>query len=428
MTPRTFARSIYTSRQVENATSGVAARLNRRAHPSRRGSASSVALLVPGVRGSLGDEAMTLATVEHLRTAGCARIGLITFGQADDWSGIDGIDDIRRRPAGWPLRWFGFCRWLSRYDALGIIGADVLDGYYSPERSRARLTLARVADGMGLRVVLLGFSYRADPESSALEALKDAGRHTTVLCRDPASLDRVRTLSGRIAAQTADLAFLLNARSDTADLQSLTTWIDGKRANGAFIVGVNCNVQALGSANANEADRLIQAYSRALTDVATKHAHVHFVLIPHDARGARSDEVMARSIYAMLEPAVQRRTYLIDRTWTAAEIKAAAAVLDVAISGRMHFAIACLGSGTPVASFEYQDKFAGMYELFDLRELCVPGTDSLDASAIVRMLELLHVRADALRHAVSARLPLIQELSARNISALRGEPVAGYDY
>jgi polysaccharide pyruvyl transferase WcaK-like protein len=136
---------------------------------------------------------------------------------------------------------------------------------------------------------------------------------------------------------------------------------------------------------------------------------------------------MVGSIYAGLGPAVQHRTYLIDRTWSAAEIKAAAAALDVAISGRMHFAIACLGSGTPVASFEYQDKFAGMYELFGLQELCVPGVDSLDTSAIVGLIELLHTRADIFRRAVRGRLPFVRELSARNISALRGEHAAGYE-
>jgi polysaccharide pyruvyl transferase WcaK-like protein len=137
-----------------------------------------------------------------------------------------------------------------------------------------------------------------------------------------------------------------------------------------------------------------------------------------------SDERIVDEIYRGLPGPARDRTRCVPVTPGAAEIKAIAAELDAAISGRMHFSIACLGSCTPVASFEYQDKFSGLYELFDLRGLCVPGEGSDDSSEVLRLAEHLFSQADATRNAIHRKLPSVRRLAQRNIDALLGENVA----
>lgn len=379
--------------------------------------------MFPSKRGSIGDEAMAIAVSAQLRESGCKRIALISYSPDDSWHDILGFDEIKCRPSGWPFRWFSFCRWLAKYDALGIIGADVLDGYYSAARSRSHLFLAQISERLGLRTVLLGFSYRATPDISALKMLQRCGGHIAVLCRDPQSLIRVRALAGVVPIQVADLAFALQPNVDSPRVLAFTRWTLAQKSDGARVFGVNCNRQALGHWRPADCDHLVTAYADALSGVSANHPNLSLVLVPHDSRGKFSDEILCRRIFEKLNEDTKKRTYLIADVWTAAEIKAAAALLDGALSGRMHFAIACLGSGTPVASFEYQDKFSGLYELFGLPDLCVPGAQSGQSEIVEALIENLLRRVDGLKAHVRAKLPEIRQLSMRNVRALLGESV-----
>lgn len=402
----------------------LASKLYRKRHPAIVGQGCSVAFLFPTERGSVGDEAMAVAVASELRGRDCQRIGLVSFSPTDIWTDFPNIDESRNRPLGGAMDWVRFCKWLSGYDAFGTIGADVLDGYYSPTRSIERLRLAQVASVMGLRSVILGFSYRSTPEKTSLAYLKKLDKHVSIYCRDPNSVSRVRSLSGMPASQSADLAFLLPPDAVTTRVVRLNDWTREKKGAGGFVVGVNCNLQALGKTLQSRDSDLVNAHVTAFHDLGRQYVNLSFVLMPHDSRGLNSDVSMAKRIYGQLNAQMQARTYLVDCAWSASEIKAAAASFDAAITGRMHFAIACLGSETPVCAFEYQDKFSGLYNLFDLESLCMPGAESLEATSIYRAIESIYHDAGPLRSAIRERLPGVKNLAKRNVSALMGVPHA----
>ena len=392
----------------------------RRKSRPNTGHGSAIAISYPAIPGSLGDEAMCEALNKELRSTGCNRLGLITH---DSNSNLNGFDEVQLRPGKFAFSWWSFCRWLARYDALGLMGADVIDGYYSARNSLARLHLIDCAHRMGLRTVLLGFSYRADPEPKVLAELKNIGDAVTLLARDPMSLERVRSLTGQSPIQVADLAFLLQGTLSSARVNEARRWIETEKAQGNKVVGLNCNPQSLGSDLSYKAHQLAGNYAKAAASLARTDSQVRFLIVPHDCRGDFSDVDAAHHIWNSMDGNTRQKTRLIGETWTASEIKGIAGLLDYSITGRMHFAIACLGSGVPAVSLTYQDKFEGLYQHFELDGMCIKGSDGLSLERLIKFFNHIHRLSDASRNKVLAMLPHVNDLARRNITALVGEPI-----
>lgn len=397
-------------------------RVYRRSADPRVGSGTAVAIAFPSSRGSIGDEAMAVALASGLKAHGCT-LGLMPYSAHDSWDDLSAFSSIRPQPGHSPIQWWKAARWLRQFDAFGVIGADVLDGYYSDQKSVRSLQLAHLAHKLGLRSVLLGFSYRESPGPNALAYLRDIGPSLKLLTRDPVSGRRISRLAGLNSYAVADLAFLLQPDQSSSRVKSAVDWVHSKRTQKRTVIGLNCNAQVLGRAHPTQAEVLAERFANSANRLASRHSNISFLLIPHDGRGESSDLILARSVWNRLDAKTRAESHLIDQVWRAAEIKAVASYLDFAITGRMHFGIACLGSGVPVASLTYQDKFEGLYELFGIEPVAIPGESATDPGILDGLFEQILNRSAALRSTIAGRLPLVLGLAQANIDHLLGSIV-----
>jgi hypothetical protein len=124
-------------------------------------------LIVPsdpfGIIGAKGDEAMLVSLIENL-TANIhgVKVSLLCDRDALPESISTLGVGIER---GWISPWsFGALKkTIAPYDALVIIGADILDGYYSLLSAARYWVAADLAARQGKTVVITGFSFNASP-------------------------------------------------------------------------------------------------------------------------------------------------------------------------------------------------------------------------------------------------------------------------
>lgn len=373
-------------------------------------------LVIPGdasnPSGSLGDMAMFSALLQALR----ARHPNATFtivGTHTHRIDVPGIGEVPVAAA-----WIGrsgsaaFDVLLRQHHALFVMGADILDGKYGAALVQRIVTYCNHSVRLGIPATTLGFSFNRSPRWPTLHALSRLHPKVTVNVRDQPSLDRFTQMTGIAATLCADVAFLMPPAGEPEP--EAEAWIAAMRAAGRHPVGVNLNAHALAPALAAAGtDALITHLAEQLR-LAGEADRLAFMLIPHDFKPQAGDVAMLQAIEKQLHqngfPHVRYTPiHRSDR------IKRVAGQLDLVITGRMHLAIASLGSGTPILSITYQDKFEGLYQHVDLplEHTLLPLNCLGDAFSI----KIRHAfrQRQANRERIRARLPQVQALSARNL-------------
>jgi polysaccharide pyruvyl transferase WcaK-like protein len=169
----------------------------------------------------------------------------------------------------------------------------------------------------------------------------------------------------------------------------------------------------------NGESRLVDAYAAAFENLADEGAGISVVYVAHDGRA--SDLRLGEEVRERLPERLRARFHL-QRPAPAAALKGLCGALDVALSGRMHMAIACLGQGVPVACQPYQGKFEGLFEHFGLEGHVLSPHRFLDAEGLTHDLRRLLERSGEIRARISARLPHVLALAAANFEPAPGEP------
>jgi polysaccharide pyruvyl transferase WcaK-like protein/glycosyltransferase involved in cell wall biosynthesis len=380
-------------------------------------------LLPPSRTGSLGDEAMVGVCMQELAREG-RLAGIVDFAEGDRWpgetpetehvdlSGFFGSAYLRSLPAVAAL--------LRRYDQLWCLGADVLDGHYSPVTSFRRVNLVRIAAELGLDTSVLGFSFNAEPSPLVLGALRDLPASVRLCARDPVSHGRLTTSLGRPIDLVADLAFGLEPESNaTEDEASLLAWIDARHAAGDIVLGLNASHRAFKSTIGADVDELAAAYARALAGLFRSRSDISVITIPHDYRETpeeMSDDNLLRAIVERLDAPDRARVAQPSFRLQARFVSRLTAAVDVVFSGRMHLVIASLRNGTPAATVAYQGKVAGLSQYFDLPELGVAPSVGLDPRAMQCAIEALIDQRASLAARVAQAQPVVAALQAGNFS------------
>jgi coenzyme F420-reducing hydrogenase beta subunit/polysaccharide pyruvyl transferase WcaK-like protein len=384
--------------------------------------AKSAVVLPATSPGGIGDDAMVCALVGALRDAGFAKIGLVDWNNkcprqfnasADEH--IDLSTYFRHGDKADEVSRFLF---LTRgYRHLFVIGADVLDGYYSEERTRLRLRLAELAARAGMQVTITGFSFNDAPKPSAKNSLRGLPAQVRLCVRDPVSLERVQRVTGRDAVPVADLAFLL--KPSLPDDSELTQWLQDAQRGGHKVFGINAIFTSKFFSDRSERvqDDYLQLHRDLIAAIAHAHPDSRFLLIPHDYRPNGTGEgPLLETLEMTLDEPLRSRTLRLTREYSAAEIKWICGQLEFVLSSRMHLAIAAIGQGTPVFCFGYQGKFEGLFQLLGLPDLL----GSMDAAPEQRSEIIEHVLAlirdgARTREEIVAKLPEIRVWSRRNI-------------
>lgn len=364
--------------------------------------------------------------MDELRRQG-RLVGIVDFGEPERWpdepSDSEHVDLCGFFGRGYFRSLPRVVSILGQYDQLWCLGADVMDGHYSPVASFRRANLLRIAAELGLEVSVLGFSFNDEPSPLVLGALRDLPASVRLCARDPVSHARLTKNLGRPVDLVADLAFGLQPVLDpNEDEAELLDWIEARHAAGDILIGLNASHRSFKSSTGADVDTVATSYAAALTGLFRTRSDVSAVAIPHDYRESRedtSDEQLLEAIAERLEPAHRARLACPSFRLQARFASRLTAEVDVVFSGRMHLVIASLRNGTPAATVAYQGKVSGLSQHFDLPALGVAPSTALDPIALQdAMGALLDGRAELAVRVDRAR-PRISALQSSNFSPLR---------
>lgn len=310
--------------------------------------------------------------------------------------------------------WLSYLRRLAHAQCFVIAGADVMDGRYGIDQTLHSLDLADIACAAGVPTSVLGFSFSDAPEPAAVARLRAVNPGISFNLRDPVSLQRFETATGRPAQLVADMAFSLQPALQDPPATSGAAWIDRQRADGCAIVGLNANVLTRQS----DHDAVIDIYTETIAGLHREIGKVAFLLIPHDFRPEQSDARTLSDIAARLPAEVAARVRLVAAPLAAWEVKALAAKLDMIVTGRMHLAIAALGSRVPPLCISYVGKFEGLMAHFGIDGLVVEPDAAYRPGVLLD--RALHAFRDRLAHRdrIAAALPAVGDLAEKNFEIL----------
>lgn len=406
-------------------------RLPSEVAPRRRepGSPQRCLVLTTAGFGSLGDEAMMLGLLSTLKSyAMPPDIDLLSIYPGPGWPLVRGATDmicLARNAFPEKPDWVAALSSLfERYDAFILIGADVLDGYYSVEESLERLEMVATATQCGLLTSIMGFSVNAQiapPVAQALRALPESVR---LFARDAVSVRRLNACGVQGVQSAADLAFLMQPRVGPApfNLVEVEHWLAEMRASGRRLVACCLSTQVLEIIEKRDPE-FVKSFARFLARLMDGHG-VSVLLLSHDLRPARNnnDDVslamrLSQELAGLFGHEQRHRAVFPS---SADEAKRLMGQIDLLLSARMHLAIAALGMGRPVIGLGYQGKFEGLLERFGLSNWLIES-ESFQFDALRQICEqaLNTLPESALR--VQARLPEVADLSRFQVDRLMAE-------
>ncbi len=386
---------------------------------------ASALILPPSAPGSVGDEAMVMASEAFLKNKGIDQIGIINYNPKLNYP-IDVIEAIDLRDYFIYTSWYCFLKKIflfayqvSKYEKFYCFGADLMDGYYSDYATLKKVKLVELASIIGVKSAILGFSFNHEPTATAQYVLSNLPSNVRLCARDPVSQKRLANYLNRPIQLVADLAFLLTPSESSAQIDQTFKWIGEQHTNGRIVIGINPNNLLLNDLAAQKPEDLIAAYINKLTELFLSYKKLSFILVPHDFRnlkGKYSDNCLSKKIIEGLPTELQPYCNKLSPPCNAAEIKAIVGNLDVVLSGRMHLAIACLGQGTPVGCITYQGKFEGLFQHFELEGMTISPTEMLEyeSTKLIDLVTNIIDNKDAIRQQIQAKLPQVQQLAGSN--------------
>lgn len=370
--------------------------------------------------GSLGDQAMFMVAMQNLRASGHKQITLLAEEKPSQrWHLPQNANQVLNPEHYFSGSFTESIRFQKNFlsnSACFIIGADVMDGHYSATESLKKIHLLQLANSLGLSTKVFGFSFNESPDESVVRALKSLPDAVRLLARDPVSHRRLENTLKRPIRLVADLAFLLKPDTSGESAKSTLDWIRYQRAQGARVIGINANA-LLARGNFHDPLPIAAGLARAIRELHQMHPDLRFVLIPHDLRWHFNDAMLNRITYEIAS--IDRNT-LSENIFTmpspcfASEVKAVCGELDLAITGRMHLAIACLGQGTPAICIGYQGKMEGLFEHFELPDMVISPTKAFTSRDLVDLANDKLARATELREKIRKRLPDVLSLAELN--------------
>lgn len=370
--------------------------------------------------GSKGDEAMVQGMVENLRcTNNNLKIAIIVATpEARTRANKLGFEAI----SAWNCKLTEAISLIKDFspDAMFVLGADVMDGYYSPRTTARLLLLANLVANRGTRVAFTGYSFNANPSPLLKKVFASISSAVSLNARDPISLERFKVFSTATIDLVADAAFLLTPDTTTPKVREIADWADQRRAAGDIVLGFNLHPTLIRNPTEQDARNLIQSAITAIASVSKTQA-VSFLLISHDYRVRDNDDKCLKPISDNLSAELGvRLLYPTDR-FSAAELKAIAGATDGVVSGRMHLAIATLGMQKPIAAITYQDKFQGLLQHFYYpKDFLLPASEALEAKNLQKLIENFLNQIKPLTQIVINNLPAVKILAQKNVDKLLG--------
>lgn len=302
------------------------------------------------------------------------------------------------------------------------LGADVLDGSYDARFSLRMLATVDLIARAGAETVITGFSVSRNPSRETGPAFDALSESIKVFARDPVSMRRLMKLTGRRIELSADIAFLLEQKSE----QSLSRpagdafrWISRQRKNERIVLAVNLHPLLLNE-DVVALDQLINKIATSLKHLMLERS-VSVLLVNHDFRDAASDSHCLEEMHRILGTEGHEAVYYLSEECDARDLKFLISQVDGVVSGRMHLSIAALGVGTPILALNYKGKSEGLLEHFKMPSRClVEATDCLIMDDLGDRLTQFVLDLEGLETQINLQLPAVKLLASRNLASLSG--------
>lgn len=378
----------------------------------RASATDTFVLMAPSVEGSRGDAAMMEVLLGDLRRKYDGRAVLLCYKRSEQHADlvrkfqveVASLENLARHPL--QLR-----QLLQRTHTFRLIGADIVDGFYSPLTTGLRLSAAQTFAHAGCDAKVISFSFCATPAPSIALLWQQLPGSLGLLTRDPESQRRLSKLLGREVAQAADLAFLLEP--DATGIDDQLRWIEGQRGRGQTVVGIGVNALLL-KAGAQ------RALAQVVTRLLQRQPQLSLLFVAHDFRAKSSDLDAARGTMSHIPPELSSRIGVVEQEHGPRQLKAIAQRLDAVVSGRMHFSIAALSQAVPAFCFRYQGKVEGLLELVgfgaEIEQLSIEsGSLEPQWDVVAERIHAFLDRRAELAQRISAQLDQLKRLSALNL-------------
>lgn len=375
-----------------------------------------------GLIGSRGDAAMLEGALNQIRSNGDNVEIYVACATARATKIAETLNCLPFNVWGGVFMPFHFLKSiLSIKPAAGfIMGADIMDGHYSPTTSLRMLIAADLVGRYCGISRFLGFSLNTSIAPLVKLGFRLLNQNVQVNLRDPLSFERHRAIAGNTGNLVADTAFLLTPAEPGDIAKAAMDWINVQRTRRHIVLGINFHPMLFAK---NEAAANTQSLARAVVKAmedAQNVTGVSWLLIPHDDRVEAGDMSTLEMLEAQLPTGVGSNSYRIISPPSAGELKTIAGALDGVITGRMHLAIAALGQGVPVLTFAYQGKFEGLMKHFAFPDwVVVRPTEVLGNEKLVVIVKQFISALPELKTQLDSRLPAVLNATQSTFKGLQ---------
>ena len=364
--------------------------------------------------GSVGDQALFGGLVDVIRQAGASHARVIcrpgvvlpevegiTFQLLPIWGDIQHAREVRKQ--------------IRSSSALIVVGADIMDGFYSRFEALLRLEIVGYAANQNVPSIICSFSFNESPDKAVLRAFRNLPVGVTILCRDVFSRDRLIKVTGDRVGLTADLAFLLKPSLSSEIDRNVSAWLTDGHRNAGPVIAWNMSPHSLMLLSKIQQTCATEACATVIRRLVVERNST-VILVPHDFRSHASDPAMLKAIYSCIPEPTRDRVLLAQGPYAAADVKQICAHFDLVVTGRMHLMIAALGRDVPVLAVEYQGKFAGMLSHFGLgkKQLMEPSDVCSSEKLYQRVSDALNNLAET-RGQIQKLRPTVQSMAAATL-------------
>jgi len=159
----------------------------------------------------------------------------------------------------------------------------------------------------------------------------------------------------------------------------------------------------------------------AFIDAAVEATDLTVVIIAHSAQAGAgvnhmNDLPLCREIHGALDHGDE--VVLFDDDLLPTELRAIIGHGDVLVTSRFHAMISALAETTPLLVIGWSHKYAEVLEPFGLGDVAMDYDELTDGGAVLRRVDDVRERADAIRAGIAGRLPLARAETEANFAAL----------
>jgi len=421
---------------------------------------NKVLVILPDLPGSLGDEAMINSLIDNIPKNKGDEIVLVVIGN---------LSNVRKMNCNFKfieiydgINFFRFYGSVNKYyheviyaKKVILIGADMLDGFYSKYASLLRIGLLEIASKIKSKLSVVSFSFNKQLNSSIISKLKKLNCKFYV--RDCFSYYRIKEAGLKNISQSMDVSFLLKSNI-TPKLERCLKDLDNFKKNtvwrNSILIGINPNklisrkitpnklvffyvdlIQKIlmmnsyekvwgkffknNTKNSNFDDikklkkkERVQNFSNDLIS----DSRIKIVLLYHDLREENNDLLLCKKIYEAIPSNLKKNILIMCEGLSASEVRHYVSKLDLCVSSRMHLAISSISKKTPCIGIEYQDKFSGLFNFFNIDNfIVIPTTTNKTIDELLYKIKEALKNKNNVKLNIQKKLPLALKLARKNL-------------